>query len=40
MLDFLSGLTIAVKEAFKTKKTLNNNCDKGKISPRDRGEQA
>jgi len=38
--DFLSGLFIAIKESFKTKKTLNYPFEKGKISPRFRGEHA
>ena len=40
MLDFLTGLMIAIKEAFKAKKTLNYPFEKGKISPRARGEHA
>ena len=40
MLDFLSGLLIAIKEIFKQKKTINYPFEKGKISPRFRGEQA
>ena len=40
MLDFLTGLMIAIKEAFKAKKTLNYPFEKGKISPRFRGEHA
>ena len=38
--DFMSGLFIAIKESFKTKKTLNYPFEKGKISPRFRGEHA
>ena len=38
--DFLSGLFIAIKESFKAKKTLNYPFEKGKISPRFRGEHA
>ena len=38
--DFISGLFIAVKESFKAKKTLNYPFEKGKISPRFRGEHA
>ena len=40
MLDFLTGLLIAVKEMFKPKKTINYPFEKGKISPRFRGEHA
>ena len=40
MLDFLKGLLIAVKEIFKPKKTINYPFEKGKISPRFRGEHA
>ena len=40
MLDFLGGLTIALKELFKSKKTINYPFEKGKISPRFRGEHA
>ena len=40
MIDFLNGLFIAIKEAFKQKKTLNYPFEKGKISPRARGEHA
>ena len=40
MLDFLTGLLIAIKEVFKSKKTINYPFEKGKISPRARGEHA
>ena len=40
MLDFLNGLVIALKEIFKEKKTINYPFEKGKISPRFRGEHA
>ncbi len=40
MTDFLSGLLIAIKKIFKTKKTINYPFEKGKISPRFRGEHA
>ena len=40
MVDFLSALLIAVKEIFKSKKTINYPFEKGKISPRARGEHA
>ena len=38
--DFITGLGIAIKESFKAKKTLNYPFEKGKISPRFRGEHA
>ena len=40
LLDFLGGLNIAIKEMFKSKKTINYPFEKGKISPRFRGEHA
>ena len=40
LLDFLGGLNIAIKEIFKSKKTINYPFEKGKISPRFRGEHA
>ncbi len=40
MIDFLKGLLIAIKEIFKSKKTINYPFEKGKISPRARGEHA
>ena len=40
MTDFISGLFIALKEVFKSKKTINYPFEKGKISPRFRGEHA
>ena len=40
MVDFLTGLTIAIKEVFKEKKTINYPHEKGEISPRSRGEHA
>ena len=40
LVDFLNGLLIALKELFKTKKTINYPFEKGKISPRARGEHA
>ena len=40
MTDFLGGLVIAIKELFKSKKTINYPFEKGKISPRFRGEHA
>ena len=40
MYDFIVGLSIAIKEVFKGKKTINYPFEKGKISPRFRGEHA
>ena len=40
MIDFLTGLIIAIKEIFKPKKTINYPFEKGSISPRARGEHA
>ena len=40
MTDFAGGLTIAIRELFKSKKTINYPFEKGKISPRFRGEHA
>ena len=40
MTDFISGLFMAIKEIFKSKKTINYPFEKGKISPRYRGEHA
>ena len=40
MLDFISGMSIALRELFKSKKTINYPFEKGKISPRFRGEHA
>ena len=40
MVDFVGGLFIAIKEIFKPKKTINYPFEKGKISPRFRGEHA
>ena len=40
MIDFITGLLIAIKEFFKSKKTINYPFEKGKISPRFRGEHA
>ena len=34
MTDFLTGLSIAIKKIFKSKKTINYPFEKGKISPR------
>ena len=40
MTDFIGGLFMAIKELFKSKKTINYPFEKGKISPRFRGEHA
>ena len=40
MTDFAGGLIIAIRELFKSKKTINYPFEKGKISPRFRGEHA
>ena len=40
MTDFVGGLLIAIKKIFNSKKTINYPFEKGKISPRFRGEHA
>jgi len=40
MEDFISALLLAIKTIFKSKKTINYPFEKGKISPRFRGEHA
>ena len=40
LLDFLKAFAIAIKKIFKSKKTINYPFEKGKISPRFRGEHA
>ena len=40
MADFVAGLLIAIKTIFKSSKTINYPFEKGKISPRFRGEHA
>ena len=40
MADFATGLIIALKKIFEPKKTINYPFEKGKISPRFRGEHA
>ena len=40
LFEFIKALFIAIKEIFKTKKTINYPFEKGKISPRARGEHA
>ena len=40
LVDFVTALFIAIKQIFKAKKTINYPFEKGKISPRFRGEHA
>ena len=40
LFEFIKALFIAIKEIFKSKKTINYPFEKGKISPRARGEHA
>ena len=40
MADFVAALIIAVKKIFQSKKTINYPFEKGRISPRFRGEHA
>ena len=40
LIEFIKALLIAIKEIFKSKKTINYPFEKGKISPRFRGEHA
>ena len=40
MTEFIIGLSVAIKEVFKKKKTINYPFEKGSISPRARGEHA
>jgi len=40
LVEFLRALMIAIKEIFKSKKTINYPFEKGKISPRFRGQHA
>ena len=40
LVDFLSGLILAVKKIFKSKKTINYPFEKGRISSRFKGEHA
>ena len=37
MIDFVTGLLIAIKESFRQKKTINYPFEKGSVSPRARG---
>ena len=40
MADFVAGLILAIKQIFRSKKTINYPFEKGKMSPRFRGEHA
>ena len=40
LVEFISGLYMAIKELFKKSKTINYPFEKGPISPRMRGEHA
>ena len=40
LLEFVKSLFLAIKEIFREKKTINYPFEKGKISPRSRGEHA
>ena len=40
LIEFVSGLSIAIKEMFRKSKTINYPFEKGPISPRMRGEHA
>jgi|TARA_B110000444_G_scaffold201521_1_gene193491 NADH-quinone oxidoreductase subunit I len=40
LIEFILALSMAVKEMFKTKKTINYPYEKGSLSPRYRGEHA
>ena len=40
LVEFVLGLYLAIKELFKNSKTINYPFEKGKISPRFRGEHA
>ena len=40
MIDFVTGLLIAIKETFKSKKTINYPFEKGTLGTRSRGEHA
>ena len=40
MIDFVTGLLIAIKETFKSKKTINYPFEKGSLGIRSRGEHA
>jgi len=40
LVEFISGLYMAVKEMFRKSKTINYPFEKGSLSPRMRGEHA
>ena len=40
LVEFISGLFMAIKELFRKSKTINYPFEKGPISPRMRGEHA
>ena len=40
LMEFILGFWIAIKQMFKTKKTINYPFEKGSLSPRYRGEHA
>ena len=40
LLEFVTGLLIAIREMFRPKKTINYPYEKGSLSPRFRGEHA
>jgi NADH-quinone oxidoreductase chain I len=40
LLEFVAAIWMAIKEMFKTKKTINYPYEKGSLSPRFRGEHA
>ena len=40
LIEFISGLYLAIKELFSKSKTINYPFEKGKLSPRFRGEHA
>ena len=40
LVEFISGLYVAVRELFRKSKTINYPFEKGRISPRMRGEHA
>ena len=40
LIEFVKGLSMAIREIFKKSKTINYPFEKGSISPRMRGEHA
>ena len=40
LVEFISGLFMAIKELFRKSKTINYPFEKGQVSPRARGEHA